>query len=186
MQCKMFSSKRFHNFLGPLNEAKSWVWCTLVDTILILSDQWTLLFVCLFHSPYRSGYFIYHSFHLFFGFWTLTKFYIASFWPKPFWILSLKFCARRNEDCVDHCSHHMNESPLLRSAIFSFPVLILRLLKWFKFGLPVSRDHVQDYLLKARYLLILVLLLTRDRLFKLILKWGFEQSSSWEIIRSSH
>ena len=100
MQCKMFSSKRFHNFLGPLNEAKSWVWCTLVDTILILSDQWTLLFVCLFHSPYRSGYFIYHSFHLFFGFWTLTKFYIASFWPKPFWILSLKFCARRNEDCV--------------------------------------------------------------------------------------
>ena len=38
--------------------------------------------------------------------------------------------------------------------------------EWFKFGLPVSRDHVQDYLLKARYLLILVLLLTRDRLLK--------------------
>ena len=126
--------------------------------------------VWLFHLPFFSP-----------VFWVLDTYkvlYIASFWPKPFWILSLKFCARRNEDCVDHCSHHMNESPLLRSAIFSFPVLILRLLKWFKFGLPVSRDHVQDYLLKARYLLILVLLLTRDRLLKTNSKMVF-----WAILK---
>ena len=54
------------------------------------------MFVC-FIPPYRSGYFIYHSFHLFFGICTLTRFYIASFWLKHFWILSLKFCARRKK-----------------------------------------------------------------------------------------
>ena len=45
--------------------------------------------------------------------WTLTKYYIVSFCPKHFWILSLKFCTRRNEDCIYHCWHHMTHSSVL-------------------------------------------------------------------------
>ncbi len=115
------------------------------------------------------------------GFWDLYTYKVlySQFLTQALLDFITEILCQTKEDCVYHCWRPMTHPSSTQCNYFSFSSNpFFRAFKWIILGLPVSIGPCLNFLWKATYLLILVLLLTRDRLLKLSLKMRF-----WAILK---